>query len=109
MLLENDSFLTELTKLFTKGKTSGSVQMTMKRYDGSVKPKPRDGNVVEPSEYKCLVRAALGNRKISTVINHKDVTKFQMAYGNLLKASMDGLKKKDKKAANRRKKTKATQ
>jgi signal recognition particle subunit SRP14 len=109
MLLENDAFLTELTKLFNKGKTSGSVVMTMKRYDGRIKPKPRAGNVPEPNEYKCLVRATLGNKKITTVINHKDVTKFQMAYGNLLKANMDGLKKKDKKAARGRKKTKATQ
>ncbi|XP_005099827.1 signal recognition particle 14 kDa protein [Aplysia californica] len=109
MLLENDAFLTELTKLFTKGKTSGSVTMTMKRYDGRTKPKPQGGLLPEPSEYKCLVRATLGNRKISTVVNHKDVTKFQMAYGNLLKGSMDGLKKKDKKAARGRKKTKATQ
>ncbi|GFN94529.1 signal recognition particle 14 kda protein [Plakobranchus ocellatus] len=83
--------------------------MTMKRYDGWVKPKPRSGAVSEPAEYKCLVRATLGNKKISTVINHKDVTKFQMAYGNLLRANIDGLKKKDKKAARGRKKTKATQ
>jgi len=106
MLLKNDAFLMELTRMFAKGKTSGSVEMTMKRYDGRTKPKPRDGSVAEVSEYKCLVRARLASKKISTVINHKDVTKFQMAYGNLLKGSMDGLKKKDKKSA--RKKTKAT-
>ncbi|CAL1542603.1 unnamed protein product [Lymnaea stagnalis] len=109
MLLENDAFLTELTKLFLKGKTTGSVTMTMKRYDGRLKPKPRSGNLPEPNEYKCLVRASLGTKKLTTVINHKDVTKFQMAYGNLLKANMDGLKKKDKKAARGRKKAKATQ
>ncbi|KAK3786275.1 hypothetical protein RRG08_002019 [Elysia crispata] len=109
MHLENDAFLSELTKLFMQGKSSGSVSMTMKRYDGWTKPKPRAGVIAEPAEYKCLVRATLGNKKISTVINHKDVTKFQMAYGNLLRANIDGLKKKDKKAARGRKKAKATQ
>ncbi|XP_025092957.1 signal recognition particle 14 kDa protein-like [Pomacea canaliculata] len=99
MLLENDVFLLELTKLFQKAKSAGSVMLTMKRYDGRTKPRPRDGGLHEPNEYKCLLRATLGNKKISTVINHKDVTKFQMAYGNLLKANIDGLKKKDKKAA----------
>merc|ERR1711860_339541 len=109
MLLENDAFLSELTKLFAKAKTCGSVSITMKRYDGINKPKPQGAQIPEPNEYKCLIRATLGNKKISTVINHKDVTKFQMAYGNLMKASMDGLKKKDKKSARGRKKTKATQ
>ncbi|KAK3600914.1 hypothetical protein CHS0354_013294 [Potamilus streckersoni] len=108
VLLENDSFLTELTKLFQKGKASGSVQITMKRYDGRTKPKPRKGNVAEPSEYKCLIRATLGNKKISTVVSQKDVNRFQMAYANLLKGNMDGLKKKDKKTA-KKTKSKATQ
>ncbi|KAK7104022.1 signal recognition particle 14 kDa protein-like [Littorina saxatilis] len=108
MLLENDAFLLELTKLFQKAKSSGSVSLTMKRFDGHNKPRPRNGSLQEPNEYKCILRAALGNRKISTVINHKDVTKFQMAYGNLLKANIDGLKKKDKKTAKGKKKSKAT-
>ncbi|XP_041352304.1 signal recognition particle 14 kDa protein-like [Gigantopelta aegis] len=108
MLLENDSFLTELTKLFQKGKSSGSVLLCMKRYDGRTKPKPRSGQVPDTHDCKCLIRASLGNKKISTVVNQRDVNKFQMAYANLLKANMDGLKKKDRKAKGD-KKAKATQ
>lgn len=74
--------------------------------DGHTKPKPRRGNLPEPTEYKCLIRATLGNKKLSTVINQKDINKFHMAYANLLKGNMDGLKKKDKKSATG--KTKAT-
>ncbi|XP_062616120.1 signal recognition particle 14 kDa protein-like [Saccostrea cucullata] len=109
VLLENDTFLTELTKLFQKGRTSGSISLTMKRYDGRTKPEPRKGSLPEPHEYKCLLRATLGNKKLSTVINQKDVNKFQLAYANLLKGNMDGLKKKDKKAAAAKSKSKATQ
>ncbi|XP_025246290.1 signal recognition particle 14 kDa protein isoform X2 [Theropithecus gelada] len=38
-------------------------------------------------------------------VSSKEVNKFQMAYSNLLRANMDGLKKRDKK--NKTKKTKA--
>lgn len=107
VLLENDTFLTELTKMFQKSRNTGTVTLTMKRYDGRTKPKPRKGGHVEPVEYKCLVRASLGNKKLSTVVNQKDVNKFQMAYTNLLKGNMDGLKKKDKKSG--KSKVKATQ
>ncbi|XP_064602348.1 signal recognition particle 14 kDa protein-like [Liolophura sinensis] len=112
VLLENDTFLSELTRLFQKSRTSGSVVLTMKRYDGRTKPKPRPGrggSQLEPSEYKCLVRAQLANKKISTVITQKDVNRFQLAYANLLKGNMDGLKKKDKKSAKAKPKSKATQ
>lgn len=98
VLLENDTFLTELTKLFQKGKHGKSVQLTMKKYDGRTKPKPRPDRPQppEPTEHKCLIRVVLGNKKISTVVNQKDVNKFQLAYASVLKANMDGLKKKEK-------------
>jgi len=107
VLLENDTFLTELTKLFHKARLTGTVTLTMKRYDGRNKPKPRKGTATEPAEYKCLLRASLGNKKLSTVVSQKDVNKFHMAYTNLLKGNMDGLKKKDKKTG--KTKAKATQ
>lgn len=107
VLLENDTFLTELTKMFQKARNSGTVTLTMKRYDGRTKPKPRKGTIADPTEYKCLVRASLGNKKLSTVISQKDVNKVQMAYCNLLKGNMDGLKKRDKKTG--KSKVKATQ
>ncbi|XP_064421094.1 signal recognition particle 14 kDa protein isoform X1 [Latimeria chalumnae] len=108
VLLENDQFLTELTRLFQKCRTTGSVYITLKKYDGRTKPVPRKGlpENFEPAD-KCLLRATDGKKKISTVVSSREVNKFQMAYSNLLRAHMDGLKKKDKK--NKGKKTKATQ
>ncbi|XP_056400984.1 signal recognition particle 14 kDa protein isoform X1 [Hyla sarda] len=93
-------FLTELTRLFQKCRTTGSVFITLKKYDGRTKPLPAKGHSesFEPADNKCLLRATDGKRKISTVVSSKDVNKFQMAYSNLLRANMDGLKKKDKKS-----------
>ncbi|XP_072929984.1 signal recognition particle 14 kDa protein [Epargyreus clarus] len=102
VLLSNDEFLIELGKLFQKARASGSVTMTMKRYDGRTKPHPRDGTpAVKNPEYKCLVRAQSRSKKISTVIEQRDVEKFSTAYSNLLKTSVNGLKrlKKPKKKA----------
>ncbi|KAG3294760.1 SRP14-like [Ictidomys tridecemlineatus] len=62
---------------------------------------------VEPSDNKCLLRATDGKKKISTVVSSKEVNKFQMAYSNLWRANMDGLKKRDKKSKS--KKSKAAQ
>ncbi|XP_043554112.1 signal recognition particle 14 kDa protein isoform X2 [Chiloscyllium plagiosum] len=109
VLLESDSFLTELTRLFQKCRTTGSIYLTMKKYDGRTKPVPRKGNpdTFDPADNKCLLRATDGKKKISTVISSKEVNRFQMAYSNLLRAHMDGLKKKDKRSKS--KKTKATQ
>jgi len=118
MLLENDNFLMELTKLFQQQrvKNSGSLSLTMKRYDGRIKPKAKltkkqrleqknSTTKTNPSntptthdsvEYKCLVRAVYGSKKLSTIVSAKDINRFQLAYSNLLKANMDTLKKKVK-------------
>ncbi|XP_052610687.1 signal recognition particle 14 kDa protein-like [Peromyscus californicus insignis] len=105
VLLESEQFLTELTRLFQK--CSGFI--TLKKYDGRTKPTPRKSSVEgsEPTENKYLLRATDGKRKISTVVSSKEVSKFQMAYSNLLRANRDGLKKRDKK--NKSKKTKSAQ
>nr|XP_028689996.1 signal recognition particle 14 kDa protein-like isoform X2 [Macaca mulatta] len=107
VLLESEQFLTELTRLFQKCRTWGSVYITLKKYDGRTKPIPKKGTVegFEPADNKCLLRATDGKKKISTVVSSKEVSKFQMAHSNLLRANMDGLKKRDKK--NKTKKTKA--
>ena len=109
VLLESEQFLTELTRLFQKCQLSGSVFITLKKYDGRTKPIPKKGSVegFEPSDNKCLLRATDGKKKISTVVSSKEVSKFQMAYSNLLRANMDGLKKRDKKSKS--KKSKAAQ
>ncbi|XP_036306280.1 signal recognition particle 14 kDa protein-like [Pipistrellus kuhlii] len=107
-LLESEQFLTELTRLFQKCRLSGSVFITLKKFDGRTKPIPRKGSVegFEPSDNKCLLSATDG-KKISTVVSSKEVNKFQMAYSNLLRANMDGLKKRDKRSKS--KKSKAAQ
>jgi signal recognition particle subunit SRP14 len=118
MLLENDLFLSKLTLMFDKSRTKGHVSLCMKRYryDGRNRPDPKPRKYGkknskqqylaklpppsepphEPSEYMCLIRAVLNNEKISTVVHAKDVNRFQLAYCNLLKSNMDGLKRQKK-------------
>ncbi|BET00597.1 signal recognition particle [Nesidiocoris tenuis] len=107
VLLDNDVFLTQLTIMFHDARNSGSVRMSMKRYDGRTKPHPKDKQkkIPEPTEYLCLLRATTNQKKISTVVHPKDVNKFQLAYCSLLRGNMDGLKKMKKAKA----KPKATQ
>ncbi|XP_045465435.1 signal recognition particle 14 kDa protein [Harmonia axyridis] len=95
VLLENDMFLTELTKLFQKARATGSVSMTFKRYDGINRPVPREGRppLPEPQEHMCLIRAKSGSKKLATIIKQKDINKFQVAYSNLIRGNLDGLKK----------------
>jgi len=106
-LLENEQFLNELTKLFQKARQrDGGVSITMKRYDGRTKPIPRNADKQQQQphhEYKCIFRATMGDKKISTVVNAKDVNKFQLAYANVFKTAMDNLKKRDRKAEKERK------
>ena len=113
VLLENEQFLTELTKFYQKSKTSGSVTVTMKRYDGRTKPISRKQKAnmpvpPEPQEYKCLMRATLGNKKLSTIVLAKDINKFQLAYSNLIRGNIE-LKKKEKKTNTNNKKSGKTQ
>ncbi|RWS23638.1 Signal recognition particle protein-like protein [Leptotrombidium deliense] len=109
-MLENETFLSELTNFFAANRDKGgSLYITLKRYDGRTKPTPQKSKTEagkstantasssQPVEHKCLIRAHLGKRKISTVVNAKDVNKFQLAYSNLLKGNFYGLKKRVKK------------
>lgn len=63
--------------------------------NGRTRPIPRAGSppLPEPQEHMCLVRAKSRSKKIATVIHQKDINKFQVAYSNLLKGNLDGLKK----------------
>ncbi|XP_022662821.1 signal recognition particle 14 kDa protein-like [Varroa jacobsoni] len=116
MLLETESFLTELTRMFQKSREAGSLVITMKRWDGHDKPTPRNIDKkppktkkvkkkleklrslpTPPKEYRCLLRAALGSRKISTVVSPQEAIKFQASYSTLLRGNIDGLRKKDNK------------
>ncbi|XP_012372632.1 signal recognition particle 14 kDa protein-like [Octodon degus] len=107
VLLESKQFVTELTSLFPKCQTSGSVFITLKKYDGRTRSIPKKGSVegFEPADNKCLLRATDGKRKISTVVSSTEVSKFQMAYSSLLRANMDGLKKRDKKNKSKKART----
>ncbi|KAK2560419.1 Signal recognition particle 14 kDa protein [Acropora cervicornis] len=87
VLLDNDGFLTHLTCLLQNRKSSGTVNITMKRYYGQTKPKPKPRGakkakkltaVEQEGESKCLFRATDGKKKLSTVVNSKDVNRFQM-------------------------------
>lgn len=109
----HESFLSELSKLFESGRQTGkSVWITMKRYDGRKTRNPRKPNDkpkrpkkgasktpvcqagdLMPNDYKCLIRARLGDRKISAAIGQKDMNKFQLSYSNLIKGNIYGLKK----------------
>jgi hypothetical protein len=51
----------------------------------------------QSAEFVCLVRASDGKVKISTTVAAKDHARFVESYGTILRAQMDGLKKKAKK------------
>lgn len=63
--------------------------------DGHDRPVPRPGKpaLPEPDEYKCLIRATSGSRKLSTVVGQTDVPRIMESYAKIMKTSMDGLKK----------------
>jgi len=102
VLLELDPFLNELTKLYEQTKKSGTVWVTLKR-STLQRQKKRKTNaetsapVPEPSEFRCLVRATDGKKKISCSLTAKDHQRFQTSYATVLKAHMDSLKRKEKK------------
>ncbi|CUT99547.1 signal recognition particle 14 kda protein [Echinococcus multilocularis] len=103
MLLDNDAFLSALTKMFAESKSGKSLFITMKRHDGRTKPVPRKkGNQVPRAstsgENCCLMRVTLGSKKISTLIYQRDMNRFNQAYANVIKANIDGLKKRDKRS-----------
>ncbi|CAI7814692.1 unnamed protein product [Closterium sp. NIES-54] len=94
-----------LTKLYERHKGAGTVWVTLKRSNLRKKPKGGEkkagGDDVEEdessaAEYRCVVRATDGKRKISTLLGPREHAKFQAAYALVLKAHMDSLKRKEK-------------
>eukprot|EP00035_Acanthoeca_spectabilis_P020835 m.434819 g.434819 ORF g.434819 m.434819 type:complete len:107 (+) comp17773_c0_seq1:75-395(+) len=101
MLLDNDTFLYELNRMYTrsKAKGTGTVLITSKRQRHCGKAKVK-------AQPEVLYRATLTldknqKRKISTTVYAKGLNKFNESYSELLRANIDNLKKKE-----RRKKTK---
>ena len=123
MLMENDAFLTELTKLFERTRERGTVTCVMKIVkEGQNKPTPKGEKRPEPtleevrapgSGYGVLVRATDGKRKVSTFVKPEKAAKFsksyktiQLAYVELGHAAANKTTKKKKKPL--AKKTSAT-
>ncbi|KAK9788140.1 hypothetical protein WJX73_008983 [Symbiochloris irregularis] len=91
--LDPDRFLNELGKLFDTRKALGPVRITMKRSN----MKPRKSRFPQTdAEYKCLIRATAGNKKISTAVSASQHKRFQSSYDTILKAQLDALKKREK-------------
>ncbi|KAJ3412510.1 RNA-binding signal recognition particle subunit srp14 [Chytridiales sp. JEL 0842] len=116
MLHSNVQFLAQLAKLFESSKDKGTVYITYKRYNYAIKrqniaarklepkptppakpspPLPTDPSADE-NVYPCLVRAVSGKSKISTLVEPKDLAKFQEGCGNVFRVHMDSLKKKER-------------
>ncbi|CAM6098354.1 unnamed protein product [Calypogeia fissa] len=110
VLLDADPFLNELTKLYEGTRESGTVWVTLKRssLQRHGKRKTDTESAVEESQFRCIVRATDGKKKISTLLSAKDHHRFQMAYATVLKAHMDTLKKREKKEKKEKKATTAT-
>lgn len=112
MLLEQDSFLTQLTRMFDRTRDKGTVYITTKRYTGGAlnrKSRAAQAKAEQASgqvpESKVLVRAVAGKAKISTLVPAKDQQRFSTSLMNITKVKMDGLKRREK--APRSKSTKA--
>lgn len=77
----------------------------MKRYDGRRTRNPRKPGDkskdkkttykadLQPKEYKCLLRARLGNKKISFAVAATEMAQFQASYSNIIRSNMFGLQK----------------
>ncbi|KAG6812427.1 hypothetical protein H0H92_002893 [Tricholoma furcatifolium] len=96
-LVDNDTFLSQLTDLFNEKKEKGTIWLTHKRLK-------HDGNdavmddASESREYPCLLRVTDGKKtRFSTEVEPSSLEKFYAAYGTLLKTSMTTLRKRDKK------------
>ena len=105
-VLEHNTFLVELGRLFELNQSTGSVYVTLKRFYGAEharKGKKRKRAIDEAGDKPtpvCLIRAyAKGKKKYSTVVKKEEHIKFQIALTNVLRANMDNLQRKAKKKA----------
>eukprot|EP00188_Purpureofilum_apyrenoidigerum_P000687 Plantae.Rhodophyta-Purpureofilum_apyrenoidigerum.ctg13197.p3 GENE.Plantae.Rhodophyta-Purpureofilum_apyrenoidigerum.ctg13197~~Plantae.Rhodophyta-Purpureofilum_apyrenoidigerum.ctg13197.p3 ORF type:complete len:105 (+),score=25.43 Plantae.Rhodophyta-Purpureofilum_apyrenoidigerum.ctg13197:159-473(+) len=100
-LLEREAFFTELSKLYANRKASGSVWVTMKRT--SKKIREERGATDGVNSARCLVRATDGKKKkISCVVDAKDLERFQHRLMATVKVHTDGMQKRNR---NRKKNT----
>mmetsp|Transcript_18831 Transcript_18831/g.28036 ORF Transcript_18831/g.28036 Transcript_18831/m.28036 type:complete len:133 (-) Transcript_18831:118-516(-) len=114
VLLEEAAFLSRLADLYDANRTDGTVWVQMKRYQGrlaSIRRKrfKRQVEAAKGEEPQCLVRARSLVKKVSKIsclVSAKDTVRFQLALGNVMRLHMDGLKRREKKKQDDKKKVK---
>mmetsp|Transcript_46251 Transcript_46251/g.93350 ORF Transcript_46251/g.93350 Transcript_46251/m.93350 type:complete len:95 (+) Transcript_46251:123-407(+) len=87
-LLEQDEFLTELTKMYETTRTKSSVAVTFKKNKPSVDDSEKGG--------VCLVRARCSTGKVACEVRQRDVQRFHSALTNIMKVHIDNLKRKER-------------
>lgn len=110
MLVDQNAFLVRLTELYQANRSIGTVYMTMKRFSGKLahtrKRRPEKmEKAAEGVEPRLLIRAHSNKKKskISTVVEAKELTQFQLALGNIVRQQMEGLKTREKSKEERKK------
>ncbi|KAL1951713.1 hypothetical protein VTO73DRAFT_862 [Trametes versicolor] len=97
-LVDNETFLKQLSTLFESSSKSGSIWLTHKRLTHEGGDAHMSSGEDDTKEFPCLVRVTDGkDAKFSTTVQPSDLEKFHAAYGVLLKSSMTSLRKRDKK------------
>ena len=105
VLLEPDGFISQLHKMYSNTKKSGSVILSFKKYAGPP-PKAKKARAKGTFESCCIVRAVGKKKKISTYVRPEDLAHFQESLGSIMKVNMDALKE-EKKEKKKRRKTKS--
>lgn len=82
--------MSELSKLYTANKTSGSVWVTMKRVERPISTGRKKLKVDGPV---CLVHASDGSRKIACVVPSGEHVRFHMDLFTVIKANTENLLK----------------
>lgn len=59
------------------------------------KDKPAKADKMDKAENLCLIRAKVGRKRISTIVQQKDLNKFQLSYSNLIRGNMYLSKKRE--------------
>ncbi|KAI0713120.1 signal recognition particle, SRP9/SRP14 subunit [Cerioporus squamosus] len=102
-LVDNETFLKQVSTLFESSSKSGSIWLTHKRllHEGGDAHMSSEDDA--DKEYPCLVRVTDGKEAMfSTLVQPADLEKFHAAYGTILKSSMGTLRKRDKKREKQR-------
>ena len=118
VLVDNDAFLTELTRMFERTRERGTVSTTMKHGKVYDRPRPKAVRKLERAKtaeevandpsYGVIVRASDGKKKVSTFVSKTAGEAFGKSLQTIQLAYIDGLMKKPKKRTPKAKKPKTT-